>query len=102
MISLAATKFMNEQFEVDHNGCFEEVWAGLCSHLDGRGRVVVMLCYLLFSLSNVTGRRGRERGGGGGWQEGAREDGRLRLESEMKEDMKWKEAERGSERETKR
>lgn len=23
MISLAATKFMNEQFEADHKGCFE-------------------------------------------------------------------------------
>ena len=56
---------------------------------------MVVLCYLLFSLAEVTvsvtccggGGKMRRR------RRGREEDGRLRLKSEMKEDMKWKEAE---------
>lgn len=66
MISLAATKFMNEQFEVDHNGCFEEVWAGPCSHLDGKGtRCGHVVLFIVLALQRDGEEEEGEEGGGG-------------------------------------
>lgn len=78
--------------------------AGPCSHLAGRGRVCGHVeLFIVFSLGGdgqcdvMWWRRKAEEGGEEG-STGRRwwwwwKDGRLRLESEMKEDMKWKDAE---------
>lgn len=58
------------------------------------GRVVLFIVLSLQRDGHCDGRRRGMRGRKGeGWQKGEGEDGRLRLESEMKEDMKWKETE---------